>query len=490
MPKRNYSSTAVATTLDSSGLAADVAATTCTVVSSSGFPSVPFTLVLSPDTLNEEIVTVTARSGNILTVSRNQESSGLHAHAGGAVAKHMITGRDLQEAQDHIYTTTGERSTGVHGLNASTDGVVVGSTQTIALTNKEISGALNTFVNNTIAQEKIINLVTDLSNKAPNSSPSLSNPTFTGTVTASGASSASLPTSTSIGSVTSAEIARLAGVTSGIQGQLNAKAVYPDQTGNAGRFLTTNGATTSWAAVSGGSGTVLSITAGTGLTGGTITTSGTIAIDSTVATLTGAQSLTNKKLTFAGGVTDAITANSIQISSEELSRLDGVSSNIQTQIDGLKPLWYRRTSDSTSGSAAQVMFATSPSLDASSWYYFKFFAYCAYTFTSSSPTISLTLECSSAPTSIRANSSAVSAHVSGGATISSTSATGIVSSATANANYIIQVEGFLNTNASTTFTPKISVGGGGVGSISVGTGSHIQMQKLSTSAANINGSWV
>lgn len=46
-----------------------------------------------------------------------------------------------------------------------------------------------------------------------------------------------------------------------------------------------------------GSGTVTSITAGTGLSGGTITTSGTIAIDSTVATLTGSQTLTNKTLT-------------------------------------------------------------------------------------------------------------------------------------------------------------------------------------------------
>ena len=45
------------------------------------------------------------------------------------------------------------------------------------------------------------------------------------------------------------------------------------------------------------SGTLTSITAGTGLTGGTITTTGTIAIDSTVATLTGTQTLTNKTLT-------------------------------------------------------------------------------------------------------------------------------------------------------------------------------------------------
>jgi hypothetical protein len=50
-----------------------------------------------------------------------------------------------------------------------------------------------------------------------------------------------------------------------------------------------------WATPSTGS--VTSITAGTGLSGGTITTTGTIAIDSTVATLTGTQTLTNKTLT-------------------------------------------------------------------------------------------------------------------------------------------------------------------------------------------------
>jgi Major tropism determinant N-terminal domain len=59
--------------------------------------------------------------------------------------------------------------------------------------------------------------------------------------------------------------------------------------------------TTAWTslsyAITGASGTVTSITAGTGLSGGTITGSGTIAIDSTVATLTGTQTLTNKTLT-------------------------------------------------------------------------------------------------------------------------------------------------------------------------------------------------
>jgi hypothetical protein len=57
---------------------------------------------------------------------------------------------------------------------------------------------------------------------------------------------------------------------------------------------------TNWTGLSyfGGTGTVSSITAGTGLSGGTITSTGTIAIDTSVTVdLTTAQTLTNKTLT-------------------------------------------------------------------------------------------------------------------------------------------------------------------------------------------------
>jgi hypothetical protein len=64
-----------------------------------------------------------------------------------------------------------------------------------------------------------------------------------------------------------------------------------------GKFKIGSGST-AWNSLSySASGTVTSITAGTGLSGGAITSSGTIAIDSTVATLTGSQTLTNKTLT-------------------------------------------------------------------------------------------------------------------------------------------------------------------------------------------------
>jgi hypothetical protein len=55
--------------------------------------------------------------------------------------------------------------------------------------------------------------------------------------------------SATIGSVTNTEIGYLSGVTSAIQTQLNAKAVYPIQTSQAGKYLTTDGLTVSWATV-------------------------------------------------------------------------------------------------------------------------------------------------------------------------------------------------------------------------------------------------
>lgn len=95
--------------------------------------------------------------------------------------------------------------------------------------------------------------------------------------------------------ISTTELAYLDGVTSNVQTQLNSKAIYPSQSGQNGKFLTTDGTSVSWASVSAASGTLTSITAGNGLSGGTITSSGTIAIDTTItADLSSSQTLTNK----------------------------------------------------------------------------------------------------------------------------------------------------------------------------------------------------
>jgi len=131
MTVRKYSSRSQQTTLASAIASGDL---TMTVISGSQLmggktPSSTetYTVVIDPDTALEEIVDVSNySSGNTLTIARNRDGSSAVAHSAGAVVRHMIIGRDLQEANDHI-----EASTGVHGVSGS----VVGTTSTQTLSN-------------------------------------------------------------------------------------------------------------------------------------------------------------------------------------------------------------------------------------------------------------------------------------------------------------------------------------------------------------------
>jgi hypothetical protein len=141
MAARQYRSTVEAKTL-STGINNSV--TSMTLNSVTTLPSTyPYTLVVDPDTASEEIVTVTANAGgSVLTITRAQDGTSAQTHDAGAVVKHMITARDLQEPQDHIAA-----SSAVHGLTGS----VVGTSDTQTLTNKTIGLTTNTLTG-TIAQ--------------------------------------------------------------------------------------------------------------------------------------------------------------------------------------------------------------------------------------------------------------------------------------------------------------------------------------------------
>lgn len=131
---RHFSNTAQEANLQAS---INASSTTIAVSGAAGFPSsTPYTLVLDPETGNEEIVTVTSVSGTNLTVVRGEEDTSAVSHDPGAVVRHYHTARDFAEPQSHI-----EATSGVHGVT----GALVGAAQAQALTNKDLSSPTNTY---------------------------------------------------------------------------------------------------------------------------------------------------------------------------------------------------------------------------------------------------------------------------------------------------------------------------------------------------------
>jgi hypothetical protein len=105
---RKYSSISVETTL-ASGISNS--ATTMTVATSTGSTLLggvtlaagnvdQFTVAIDPDTINEEIVFITAVSTDTFTIVRGRAGSSAIAHSGGATVRHVLTSDDLT-----FYTT-------------------------------------------------------------------------------------------------------------------------------------------------------------------------------------------------------------------------------------------------------------------------------------------------------------------------------------------------------------------------------------------------
>ena len=133
MTTRKYSSRAQQTTLSS---ALTSVATTMTVGSGANLmggktPSATetYTVVIDPDTALEEIVDVhTYSSGNTLNITRPIDGSSAVAHSAGAIVRHMVIGRDLTEANDHIENTTTAHGITLANLVKTTDTGTVTST--------------------------------------------------------------------------------------------------------------------------------------------------------------------------------------------------------------------------------------------------------------------------------------------------------------------------------------------------------------------------
>lgn len=117
---RYYSMTAQATVLaNPSGI--NATETDVQVGATTGFPaSMPFVLILEPDTTNMEAILVTSGGGtasNPYQVTRGYDNTQQRAHNTGVPLIHGFVELDFAEPQQHINQTS--PTSGVHGLPAS-----------------------------------------------------------------------------------------------------------------------------------------------------------------------------------------------------------------------------------------------------------------------------------------------------------------------------------------------------------------------------------
>lgn len=104
MPRRYFSSTAVATTLASQ---TTNSATTMTVTALTGYPAqTPWTAIIDEGTASEEVVTVTNVAGTTLTVTRGVDGTSGVSHNAGATFKHGVSARDFDEPNSHVNSSS------------------------------------------------------------------------------------------------------------------------------------------------------------------------------------------------------------------------------------------------------------------------------------------------------------------------------------------------------------------------------------------------
>ena len=111
MTVRVYSSISQDTTLASGGISST--ATSMTVAAGTGSTLMGgivltagdiFTVALDPDTVNEEIVYITAQASDTFTITRHEAGTSAVTHAAGATVRHVLSSADLTYFREGVQT--------------------------------------------------------------------------------------------------------------------------------------------------------------------------------------------------------------------------------------------------------------------------------------------------------------------------------------------------------------------------------------------------
>lgn len=139
MARRYYSSVAQRTSLT-----ADItnSQTTIVVLAVTGFPaSFPYTLIIDQDTINEEVVEVSSRSGTTLTVTRGVDGTSAVSHSAGAVVNHGVSARDFDEPNAFINGTGVVTTTLLADGSVTTAKIATGAVETADIAAKAVTAA-------------------------------------------------------------------------------------------------------------------------------------------------------------------------------------------------------------------------------------------------------------------------------------------------------------------------------------------------------------